>query len=196
MSGKAEYPLPELKIQSKRVPLYEKTSLYWLVAVCLLGAVLIGLQWNRTQQLNGLNARKQSIEEKVDAKEIAKRSHIVAEEEAKKIERERIKLERELYTARISITKHDTVDFYTSLLRSISDSLRDEINLEQISVDNEAKLIISGSSLNDQAVHEVLQSFHHEMSDWDLLEQVTEVRQNKVGSVPYSFSIKPKIETR
>ena len=196
MSGKAEYPLPELKIQSKRVPLYEKTSLYWLVAVCLLGAVLIGLQWNRIQQLNGLNARKQSIEEKVDAKEIAQRSHIVAEEEAKKIERERIKLERELYTARISITKHDTVDFYTSLLRSISDSLRDEINLEQISVDNEAKLIISGSSLNDQAVHEVLQSFHHEMSDWDLLEQVTEVRQNKVGSVPYSFSIKPKTETR
>ena len=105
-------------------------------------------------------------------------------------------MERELSTARISITKHDTVDFYTSLLRSISDSLRDEINLEQISVDNEAKLVISGNSLNDQAVHEVLQSFHREMSDWDLLEQVTEVRQNKVGSVPYSFSIKPKIETR
>jgi hypothetical protein len=196
MSGNAEYPLPELKIQSKRVPLYEKTSLYWLVAVCLLGLVLIGLQWNRTQQLNGLNSRKQSIEEKVDAKEIAQRDHIAAEAEAKKIERERVKLERELYTARISITKHDTVDFYTSLLRSISDSLRDEINLEQISVDNEAKLIISGSSLNDQAVHEVLQSFHQEMSDWDLLEQVTEVRQNKAGSVPYSFSIKPKIETR
>ena len=146
--------------------------------------------------MNELNAKKQLIEEKVDAKKITQSNHIAAESEEKTIERERVKLERELYANRISITKHDTVDFYTSLLRSISESLRDEINLEKISVDNEAKIFISGNSLNDQAVHEVLQSFHQQMSDWDLLEQVTEVQQNDGRSVPYSFTIKPRTEAR
>lgn len=196
MSGDTEYPLPELKVQSKRVPLYEKTMLYWLVAVCLLAVILTALQWQRTKQVNELNAKKQLIEEKVDAKKITQSNHIAAESEEKTIERERVKLERELYANRISITKHDTVDFYTSLLRSISESLRDEINLEKISVDNEAKIFISGNSLNDQAVHEVLQSFHQQMSDWDLLEQVTEVQQNDGRSVPYSFTIKPRTEAR
>ena len=192
MRGSAQIPVPELVTKTQLTPLYHQPSPYWLVAGFLGIIFCLFFSMNRSNTAQALESELEIITAKLDSVEVARKERAFELKRSKELSVDTRAAEQALSVAQISVGQHDTAAFYLGILEGLSVSLRDEVSLKHMSIDNRARVAMSGLSFTDHAVREVLKGFYQEVSPWAIIPQVTEIRANNGTGAPFTFSVIPK----